>query len=104
MTPLEETVSSDERYEPRRPPWRALAIAAVVILLGAGAIFLPPLINLGKYRRSITASMSEALGRPVYAVSYTHLDVYKRQPKTSHAPVAGLSARFIARQAAPGSP
>jgi hypothetical protein len=66
MTPLEETVSSDERYEPRRPPWRALAIAAVVILLGAGAIFLPPLINLGKYRRSITASMSEALGRPVY--------------------------------------
>jgi hypothetical protein len=66
MTPLEETVSSDETYEPIRPPWRALAIAAVVILLVVGAIFLPPLINLGKYRRSITASMSEALGRPVY--------------------------------------
>jgi AsmA family/AsmA-like C-terminal region len=66
MTPLEETVSSDETYEPIRPPWRALAIAAVVILLVVGAVFLPPLINLGKYKRSITASMSEALGRPVY--------------------------------------
>jgi hypothetical protein len=66
MTPLEETVSSDETYEPRRRPWRALAIAVVVILLVVGAIFLPPLVNLGKYKRSITASMSEALGRPVY--------------------------------------
>src|ERR1700733_10057055 len=66
MTPLEETLSSDETYEPIRPPWRALAIAAVVILLVVGAIFLPPLVNLGKYKRSITASMSEALGRPVY--------------------------------------
>jgi hypothetical protein len=66
MDALEEPLSSDEQYEPGRPPWRALGIAAGAIVLLVLAIFLPPLINLGKYRRSITASMSEALGRPVY--------------------------------------
>jgi hypothetical protein len=66
MDELEETPSSEELQPPRRPPWRAFAVAASVIVLLLLAIFLPPLINLGKYRHSITASMSEALGRPVY--------------------------------------
>ncbi len=61
-----EPFEPEELYEPYRPPWRALAIAAALVALLLMAIFLPPLISLGKYRRSITASMSEALGRPVY--------------------------------------
>jgi hypothetical protein len=40
-----------------------LALCLVVALLLA--VFLPPLINLGHYRRSITASISAAVGRPV---------------------------------------
>jgi uncharacterized protein involved in outer membrane biogenesis len=66
MDTLEEMRSSEEPYEDWRPPWRSLIIVAALIALLLMAIFLPPLINLGKYRRSITASMSEALGRPVY--------------------------------------
>ena len=66
MDVLEETQSSDEEYAPRPFPWRRLILAATLIVLLVLAIFLPPLINLGKYRRSLTASMSEALGRPVY--------------------------------------
>ena len=66
MRALEEPVSSEESFEPRRfPRWR-VGIAAALVALLLMAIFLPPLINLGKYRRSITASMSEALGRPVF--------------------------------------
>jgi hypothetical protein len=66
MRALEELVSSEESDAPRRFPWRRVAIAAAFLILLWMAIFLPPLINLGKYRHSITVSMSEALGRPVY--------------------------------------
>ena len=66
MPSLEELVSSEESRSPRPFPWRRVAIAAALIVLLLLAIFLPPYINLGKYRRRITASMSEALGRPVY--------------------------------------
>ena len=67
MDALEELQSSDELYEARRPPWRSTGDrCGADRLLLVLAIFLPPLINLGKYRRSLTASMSEALGRPVY--------------------------------------
>ncbi|HUB19334.1 MAG TPA: AsmA family protein [Acidobacteriaceae bacterium] len=66
MPSLEDLVSSEESQSPRAFPWRRVAMVAGLIVLLLMAIFLPPLINLGKYRRSITASMSEALGRPVY--------------------------------------
>ena len=66
MNALEEVESSDQEYTPGPFPWRRLIIFGVLIALLLLAIFLPPLINLGKYRRSLTASMSEALGRPVY--------------------------------------
>jgi hypothetical protein len=54
--------------EPRRRRSRRTTAALVVafIVLVLLAIFLPPLINLGQYKRSITASMSLAIGRPVY--------------------------------------
>jgi hypothetical protein len=66
MPALGELLSSEETSPPHRSPWRALLIVASLIVLLILAIFVPPLVNLGKYRRSITASMSEALGRPVY--------------------------------------
>ncbi len=66
MSRVEELLTSEESGRRGVSAWWKLGIAGALILLLALAIFLPPLINLGKYRRSITASMSEALGRPVY--------------------------------------
>ena len=66
MRSLEELVSSEESQSPRPFPWMRVVLVATILVLFLMAIFLPPLINLGKYRRRITASMSEALGRPVY--------------------------------------
>jgi hypothetical protein len=48
---------------------RKLAIFFGLVAAVLLAFFLPPLVNLGKYKRSITASMSTALGRPVYVGS-----------------------------------
>ncbi|HEX3986256.1 MAG TPA: AsmA family protein [Acidobacteriaceae bacterium] len=66
MSRVEELLTSEESGRRGVSAWWKLGVAGGVILLLAMAIFLPPLINLGKYRRTITASMSEALGRPVY--------------------------------------
>ncbi len=66
MSRVEELLSSEESGRRGVSAWWKLGVAGAAVLLLALAIFLPPLINLGKYRRSITASMSEALGRPVY--------------------------------------
>jgi hypothetical protein len=44
---------------------RKLLVAAALVLLLVLAAFIPPLINLGKYRHSITSSIGAALGRPV---------------------------------------
>jgi len=69
VDPIEVPVAppvEESSFEPRRSPWRVLLIAAFLVILVVMAIFLPPLLHLGKYRHSITASMSDALGRPVY--------------------------------------
>ena len=66
MSRVEELLTSEESGRRGVSAWWKLGVAGALILLLALAIVLPPLINLGKYRRSITASMSEALGRPVY--------------------------------------
>ncbi|MGC2619088.1 MAG: AsmA family protein [Acidobacteriaceae bacterium] len=42
-----------------------LFVATALMLLLVLAAFIPPFINLGKYRHSITSSISAALGRPV---------------------------------------
>lgn len=53
--------------EPRgRSASRRLVLFATVIVMLILAIFLPPLVSLGRYRHSIITSMSAALGRPVY--------------------------------------
>jgi len=59
-----EPLTGDPPQEGRRSRHKlVIALALVVALLLA--IFLPPLINLKKYRRSITNSMAGALGRSV---------------------------------------
>lgn len=65
MSRMEELLASEDSGKRSGTTRRKLAIVGAVLLLLALALVLPPLINLGKYRRSITASMSEALGRPV---------------------------------------
>ncbi len=66
MSRVEELLTSEESGRRGVSAWWKVGVAGAAIVLLALAIFLPPLINLGKYKRSITASMSEALGRPVY--------------------------------------
>lgn len=66
MSRMEELLSSEESGKRAGTAWRRLAIAGGLVVLLVLALVLPPLVNLNKYRRSITASMSEALGRPVY--------------------------------------
>lgn len=62
MKPTDEPLAAVEPRSGRR----ALVAGAVVVLVLLLAIFLPPLISLGKYQRSITASVAGALGRPVF--------------------------------------
>jgi hypothetical protein len=63
---MEELLTSEDSGPRGGFPWWKLAVAGTLIVLLVLAIVLPPLFNLGKYRHSLTASMSEALGRPVY--------------------------------------
>lgn len=44
-------------------------IAIAVVLLLLAAIFIPPLININRFRRSIVHSISAGLGRPIEASS-----------------------------------
>jgi len=60
----EEPLAGDEPQAVRGGRRRWLVAGALILVLLL-AIFLPPLINLGRYRRSITGSISAALGRPV---------------------------------------
>lgn len=60
---LGEELSSEQRIRRKRQ----LAVVLLLIILLLLAIFVPPLVSLGRYRRSITASIASALGRPVSA-------------------------------------
>jgi len=66
MRRVEELLTSEESGNRGGSAWWKLAAAGAFVVLTALAIFLPPLIHLGRYRRTLIASMSEALGRPVY--------------------------------------
>ncbi|MGC2637402.1 MAG: AsmA family protein [Acidobacteriaceae bacterium] len=66
MIGTEEPQAADEPRKTRRGR-RKLVLTGLVIALVLAAIFGPPFVNLGKYRRSITRSISDALGRPVAA-------------------------------------
>jgi uncharacterized protein involved in outer membrane biogenesis len=64
MNGTAEPLAGDPPQAGRRSRHK-LVIALVLILALLLAIFLPPLINLKKYRRSITSSIARALGRSV---------------------------------------
>lgn len=59
--------ATDEPLAEEAPPRsrRRLGITVALIVGLLLAFFVPPLVNLGRYRRSITSSISSALGRPV---------------------------------------
>ena len=64
--PPDQVAVTDESLAEQAPPRRrrfviTLSLIAALLL----ALFVPPLVNLGRYRRSITNSISAALGRPV---------------------------------------
>lgn len=61
MKQMEEPLAAAEPRVGRRR--LLVAVVAVIVLLLA--IFLPPLVNLGHYRRVIATSVGGALGRPV---------------------------------------
>ncbi len=60
---LGEELSSEQRTRRKRQ----LAVVLLLLILLLLAIFVPPLVSLGRYRRSITAGIASALGRPVAA-------------------------------------
>ena len=61
MTVTDEPLA--EEAPPRRRRRRLITLALIAVLLLA--FFVPPLVSLGRYRRSISSSISAALGRPV---------------------------------------
>jgi len=64
MYGTEEPLAAEEPRKSRRSSRRLIVAGALAVLL-AVALFVPPLVNLGHYRRSIISSISAALGRPV---------------------------------------
>lgn len=59
------TVTGEPLAEEAPPRRRRLVISLALIAALLLAFFVPPLVSLGRYRRSITSSISAALGRPV---------------------------------------
>ncbi|MEO6922975.1 MAG: AsmA family protein, partial [Bryocella sp.] len=64
MSSPEPEISIDPIRKRRRR--RKLLLAGLLVVLFIAALLGPPLINGERYRRRITTSMSEALGRPVH--------------------------------------
>jgi hypothetical protein len=53
--------------DPRPSRWkRRVTLASLLIVVLAAAVVLPPLINISRYQRQITALVSRSLGRPVH--------------------------------------
>jgi len=58
--------NQDELDGERKHRWRRrITWTAVVVVLLAAALVLPPLVNIGNYKRQVTALMSRSMGRPV---------------------------------------
>jgi len=64
-SPDPDSASVSESIHARRPRRRPLLIAVSLILLLIAALVLPPLINISRYQRQISASLAAALGHPV---------------------------------------
>ena len=69
IKPFPELPMPDEIPHPvrRKPRWkRRVTLLAIAIAIIAAAVVLPPLVNISRYQRQITALMSRSLGRPVH--------------------------------------
>ena len=70
---MDETLSridDDELVNVRR--WRRrLAVAGAVVVVLAVLALIPPLVNVNRYQRRITSTLSASLGRPVHLDSVT---------------------------------
>ena len=67
IEPMPYSAQLDEKQTARRAPffrriWIALVICVTLLLM----VFLPPYINVNRYQRRITQSISDSLGRPVH--------------------------------------
>jgi AsmA-like protein len=60
-----------ENAPPRPRHRRQLVLAVTLILLVIAALVLPPLINISRYQRRISASLSASLGHPVEVFGIT---------------------------------
>ena len=52
-------------------PWIAILVGIAILAIGIGAAY---------FCKKIVAKWSPKIIHSIFAVSYTHLDVYKRQP------------------------
>jgi uncharacterized protein involved in outer membrane biogenesis len=64
-SPEPNPASVSDSVRARRPRRRHLLIAISFLLLLIAALVLPPLINISRYQRQISASLAAALGHPV---------------------------------------
>ncbi|WP_263359126.1 AsmA family protein [Acidicapsa ligni] len=64
----EQSASAPDQPNPRRPGrWRRrILIASLLVVVISAAIVLPPMVNISRYQRQITAIMASSLGRPVH--------------------------------------
>ncbi|RXH54421.1 AsmA family protein [Granulicella sibirica] len=56
----------EKQTAPRAPFFRRIWIALVILIALLLMVFLPPYINVNRYQRRITQSISASLGRPVH--------------------------------------
>ena len=62
--------SDADEERSRKSRWnRRIALIGILIVLIAAAVVLPPLVNIGRYQRRITALMTRSMGRPVHMSS-----------------------------------
>jgi len=92
-----ESPSEGERTDadPRKKSiWRRrITLISGLVALVAAVIVLPPLINVGRYQRQVTALMSRSLGRPVH-LSGVELRLLPRPGFVLHDLTVGEDAAF----------
>jgi hypothetical protein len=60
---IQEEISRKSRWN------RRVALIGGLVVLIAAAVVLPPLVNIGRYQRRVTALMTRSMGRPVHMSS-----------------------------------
>lgn len=66
-----EAINTQEHATPNRKIRRRVILGGLVVLILAALILTPPYVNVNRYRRRITTTMSQSLGRPVHLDNVT---------------------------------